>query len=90
MKRTRQGSDAKGNESPTDDRFDEAVAAVLDSGYASASYILWRLKIGYARAARMIDSMEEASVIGPKRSSPPRKILVTEWPPAKRPKPKGK
>ncbi len=65
----------------TDDQdpmFEEAKAAILDAGKASASYMQRRLKIGYARAARILDELEAAGVIGPADGAKPREILVTE------------
>jgi S-DNA-T family DNA segregation ATPase FtsK/SpoIIIE len=64
-----------------DDKFDDAIIAVLESGQASASYLQRRLQVGYARAARLIDLMEAAGIVGPKRGAKPRDILVEQWPP---------
>ena len=64
-----------------DEKFDDAIATVLDSGQASASYLQRRLQVGYARAARLIDLMEAHGILGPKRGSKPREILVEDWPP---------
>jgi S-DNA-T family DNA segregation ATPase FtsK/SpoIIIE len=66
---------------PTDDQdpmFAEAKAAVLEAGKASASYLQRRFKIGYARAARILDELEAAGIIGPGDGAKPREILVTE------------
>jgi len=59
----------------------EAIAIVLQSGKASTSYLQRRLRLGYARAARVMDLMELAGVIGPGSGAKPREILVDEWPP---------
>jgi S-DNA-T family DNA segregation ATPase FtsK/SpoIIIE len=59
-----------------DDRYQEAVELVLTTGQASASYLQRRLKLGYARAARIIDQMEQEGLIGPSEGSKPREILV--------------
>jgi S-DNA-T family DNA segregation ATPase FtsK/SpoIIIE len=64
-----------------DDKFDDAITAVLESGQASASYLQRRLQVGYARAARLVDLMEAAGIVGPKRGAKPRDILVEQWPP---------
>jgi S-DNA-T family DNA segregation ATPase FtsK/SpoIIIE len=64
-----------------DDKFDDAIMAVLESGQASASYLQRRLQVGYARAARLVDLMEAAGIVGPKRGAKPRDILVEQWPP---------
>ena len=59
----------------SDPLYDEAVDIVLHEGKASASYIQRRLKIGYNRAARIIEEMEERGVVGPANGSKPRDIL---------------
>ncbi len=59
-----------------DSLFDEAVEVVTSTGQASASFLQRRLAIGYARAARIIDEMEEKGIIGPKSGSKPREILI--------------
>jgi S-DNA-T family DNA segregation ATPase FtsK/SpoIIIE len=59
-----------------DDRYQEAVALILTTGQASASYLQRRLKLGYARAARIIDQMEQEGLIGASEGSKPREILV--------------
>ncbi|MBI4992612.1 MAG: hypothetical protein HZC26_00525 [Candidatus Magasanikbacteria bacterium] len=58
--------------------FDEAKTAVLQAGKASASLLQRRLKVGYARAARILDEMEAAGIIGPADGAKPREILTTE------------
>jgi S-DNA-T family DNA segregation ATPase FtsK/SpoIIIE len=59
-----------------DELYDKAVETVLQSGQASASHLQRRLELGYARAARIIDQMEDAGLIGPKDGSKPREILI--------------
>ncbi len=61
-----------------DPLFDEAKSAILEAGKASASFLQRRLKVGYARAARLLDELEEAGIIGPGEGAKPREILVTE------------
>ncbi len=56
--------------------YDQAVAVVSESGQASISYVQRRLKVGYNRAARMIEAMEKAGLIGPADGARPRKILA--------------
>ena len=56
--------------------FDKAVELVLLTGQASASYLQRKLKLGYARAARIIDQMELEGIVGPSEGSKPREILV--------------
>ena len=56
--------------------FNQAVEIVLEAGKASTSLLQRRLKIGYARAARLLDLMEEKGIIGPQEGSKPRKVLI--------------
>ncbi|MBU2542287.1 DNA translocase FtsK, partial [Patescibacteria group bacterium] len=66
---------------PSDDQdalFNEAREIILDAGKASASFLQRRMKIGYARAARILDELESAGIIGPADGAKPREILVTE------------
>ena len=62
--------------SEKDELFDKAVELVLLTGQASASYLQRRLKLGYARAARIIDQMEGEGIIGPSEGAKPREVLV--------------
>ncbi len=61
--------------------LDEAVQAIIQAGRASTSLLQRRLKIGYGRAARIMDLLEEKGVIGAGEGAKPREVLVTEWPP---------
>jgi len=61
-----------------DELLNEAKELIINSGKASASYLQRRLSIGYARAARLLDLLEEAGVIGPSNGSKPREILVSQ------------
>ncbi|MFH1780830.1 MAG: DNA translocase FtsK 4TM domain-containing protein [Candidatus Nealsonbacteria bacterium] len=61
-----------------DDLFNEAKSVVVQSGKASASLLQRRLRIGYARAARLIDLMEEAGIVGPADGARPREILLDQ------------
>lgn len=65
-----------GGEDDYDDRYDEAVAAVCEANGASISMIQRRLRIGYNRAARMIEKMEREGIVGPADGSKPREVLV--------------
>lgn len=69
-------------EGEADPLFDEAVAVVTESRRASISYLQRRLKVGYNRAARMIEDMEAAGVVSPVLSNGTRDVLVPA-PPAK-------
>ncbi|MEI6511141.1 MAG: DNA translocase FtsK 4TM domain-containing protein [Candidatus Uhrbacteria bacterium] len=62
--------------------LDEAIQALIQQGRASTSLLQRRLKIGYGRAARIMDLLEERGVIGPGEGAKPREVLVTSWPPA--------
>ncbi|PJA45578.1 cell division protein FtsK [Candidatus Uhrbacteria bacterium CG_4_9_14_3_um_filter_50_9] len=64
-----------------DDMFDEAVQTVLSAGKASTSYLQRRLRVGYARAARIMDDLEQAGVIGEGDGAKPREVLIDTWPP---------
>jgi S-DNA-T family DNA segregation ATPase FtsK/SpoIIIE len=56
--------------------YDEAMRLILHTGQASASYLQRKLKLGYARASRIIDQLEQEGVLGPSEGSKPREILV--------------
>jgi S-DNA-T family DNA segregation ATPase FtsK/SpoIIIE len=71
-----------------DEFFDEAVSMVLETGQASVSMLQRRLRLGYTRAARIIDAMEEEGIIGQFRGSKPREILIQEYQPTKEDSPK--
>ncbi len=59
----------------SDNLFDEALEIVVQTGKASASYLQRRLKIGYNRAARLVEEMEMRGIVGPANGSKPRDIL---------------
>ena len=69
------------SEAADDEMFDRAVEVVIESGQASTSMLLRRVGLGYARAARLIDYMEQRGIVGPYQGSKPRKVLMTkeEW-----------
>jgi len=60
-----------------DELYDTAKQLVLDTGQASTSLLQRRLRLGYARAARMLDLMEQEGIVGPPQGSRPRDILVS-------------
>jgi S-DNA-T family DNA segregation ATPase FtsK/SpoIIIE len=62
---------------PDDSMFNEAAEAVLHAGKASASMLQRRLRVGYARAARLLDLLEERGIIGPADGARPRDVLVS-------------
>ena len=64
-----------------DEMLPAAVDIILETGQASVSMLQRRLKLGYARAARIVDEMEEKGIVGPHQGSKPRAILITreQW-----------
>ncbi len=58
-----------------DEMYEEARACVIEAGRASTSYLQRKLKLGYARAARLMDKLEERGVIGPGDGAKPREVL---------------
>ena len=64
-----------------DEMLPAAVDVILETGQASVSMLQRRLKLGYARAARIVDEMEEKGIVGPFQGSKPRSILITreQW-----------
>ncbi len=64
-----------GDDDIDDDMYEAARQAVLEAGKASTSYLQRKLRVGYARAARLIDILEERGVIGPGDGAKPREIL---------------
>jgi S-DNA-T family DNA segregation ATPase FtsK/SpoIIIE len=61
-----------------DDLFDDAVSLVMEMQTASVSMLQRRFRIGYTRAARLIDAMEDRGIVGPYEGSKPREVLVTK------------
>ncbi|HEY8529758.1 MAG TPA: DNA translocase FtsK [Paenibacillaceae bacterium] len=74
-----ENGDAAGpeEEEPMDELFDRAVRIVLEAKQASVSLLQRRLRIGYTRAARLIDAMEAKGIVGPYEGSKPREVLMT-------------
>ena len=64
--------------SEMDELLPQAVEIVVDTGMASVSMLQRRLKLGYSRAARLVDQMEELKVVGPFEGSKPRQVLITK------------
>ncbi len=80
------GKKGKGGGEPSSDGDSdplimEAVDVILDAGQASTSYLQRRLKVGYARAARLMDELEDRGIVGPQDGSKPRELLITrsQW-----------
>ena len=61
-----------------DELIDAAAEVVVETGQASVSMLQRRLKLGYARAARLVDQLEEKGIVGPFEGSKPRQLLVTK------------
>ena len=59
----------------------DAIGIVVEGGQASVSMLQRRLKLGYSRAARLVDQMEERGIVGPFEGSKPRTVTITreEW-----------
>lgn len=72
------GFSANGGSSEGDPLFEEAKALVLETQKASASMIQRRLSVGFNRATRLMEELEEAGVIGPAEGTKPRKVLMTQ------------
>lgn len=70
-----------GGESDSDEMLPKAIECVVEAGQASTSLLQRKLKLGYARAARIIDEMEERGIVGPFEGSKPRQVLITrqQW-----------
>jgi S-DNA-T family DNA segregation ATPase FtsK/SpoIIIE len=64
-----------GSDDADDDLYEDAKQAVMEAGKASTSYLQRKLRVGYSRAARLIDLLEENGVIGKQDGSRPREIL---------------
>ncbi|MBP5303997.1 MAG: DNA translocase FtsK, partial [Clostridia bacterium] len=64
-----------------DEMLPKAIEAVIDTGEASVSLLQRKLRVGYARAGRLIDEMERKGIVGPHEGSKPRKVLLTreQW-----------
>ncbi len=68
------------HEDDDDEKYDEAVALVSELGQASISLVQRYMKIGYNRAARIIEQMEREGIVGPSDGAKPRKVLVRKLP----------
>ncbi len=82
-KKTASAADPEPNDAELDgdEMLPAAVDVILETGQASVSMLQRRLKLGYARAARIVDEMEEKGIVGPFQGSKPRSILITreQW-----------
>jgi len=69
-------NESVGSDFEMDELYPEAYKLVVSSGKASASFLQRRLRVGYARAARLLDLLEERGVIGPGEGAKPREVLI--------------
>ena len=65
-------------ESEADEMIPKAIEVVVDAQMASTTLLQRKLKLGYARAARIIDNLEERGIIGPYEGSKPRKVWISK------------
>jgi len=66
------------DEMPRDEKFREAAELMVSVRQGSISLLQRRMAIGYARAGRIVDSLERAGIVGKDRGSKPREVLMTE------------
>lgn len=71
-------NDNKNDEKEIDPLFNEAVEKILDLNYVSVSIIQRKLRIGYTRASRIIEGMEEKGIISKLQGTKPRKVLISK------------
>ena len=69
---------ASNDDDETDPLLNDAIETVIETGQASTSFIQRRFKVGYARAGRIIDQMEERGIISGYQGSKPREVLMTK------------
>lgn len=70
--------DAASSDDDSDEMLPKAIEVVVDSQMASTTLLQRKLKLGYARAARIVDDLEQRGIIGPYEGSKPRKVLITK------------
>lgn len=73
----KKGHNSAVGESERDEMFMSAVECAVENGEISTSFLQRKLKLGYSRAARLIDEMENQGIVGPKEGSKPRKTLIS-------------
>lgn len=75
------GSSSASDGTDADPMMEEAIKVVVEAGQASTSLLQRRLRLGYARAGRLIDEMEQMGIVGPHEGSKPRQVLLThqQW-----------
>ena len=79
--RSGRDSGGEGGGGETDPMMEEAIKVVVEAGQASTSLLQRRLRLGYARAGRLIDEMEQMGIVGPHEGSKSRQVLMTyaQW-----------
>lgn len=80
MMPTEESTTSGSSEAPQDELYEEAKALVIEMQTASISLLQRRFRIGYNRAARLVDELEEHGVIGPSEGSKPRKVFIEPQP----------
>lgn len=70
------------NSDDADPLLEDAIKIAIDAGRVSTSFLQRRMKVGYSRAARIVDLMQDMGVVGAADGAKPREVLITEWPPA--------
>lgn len=71
-------SDSDSDENDRDEMFESAIEVVVELGQASTTLLQRKLRLGYARAARVMEQLEESGIVGPQEGSKPRKVLITK------------
>lgn len=77
VKEQSKAADAGDEDGSADPMMDEAIRVVVEAGQASTSLLQRRLRLGYARAGRLVDEMEQMGIVGPHEGSKPRQVLMT-------------
>ncbi len=77
-KKDTSASSSDGGDGPADEMLPKAIEAVVEAQSASTTLLQRKLKLGYARAARIVDELEERGIIGPYEGAKPRKVLISK------------
>ena len=77
-KKDSSASSEGGEDGPADEMLPKAIEVVIEAQSASTTLLQRKLKLGYARAARIIDALEERGIIGPYEGAKPRQVLVSK------------